>query len=335
MAIELIKERYSNAINVMEIGRPACLDGNILQSGRPACLDGNILQSGRPDANAIRVGGETTLPFLFGEGGMPNAPVAALEILDCEPTDWPDILREPFGDAIKDPVRWARAAVEKFGSKILSVRLQSVHPDYGNRHPEESVSVLKAIAKEVKVPLIVIGCGDDDKDNELLPKASQALKGENCLFGIATQENYKTLTATCLADGHSIISESPIDVNIAKQVNILISDMGFDPKRIVMHTTMTALGYGMEYVYSIMERSRLAAFTGDKMLSMPFILFVGAETWKVKEAKDAGSRQGVNWEIATSVAMLQAGADILVVRHPDSAKAITAYIKNMMKEEVS
>jgi len=305
MIIELAKEKYNGAINVVEIGRPG--------------------------ASVIRVGGETTLPFLFREGGMPNAPVTALEILDCEPMDWPDSLREPFGEAIKDPIRWAKAAVEKFGSKLLCVRLQSVHPDYGNRSSGESVSVLKAITKEVKVPLVVIGCGDDDKDNELLPKASQVLKGENCLFGIATQENYKTLTATCLADGHAVISESPIDVNIAKQVNILISDMGFDPKRIVMHTTMTALGYGMEYVYSIMERSRLAAFIGDKMLSMPFILFVGQETWKVKEAKEFGRRQGVNWEIVTSVSMLQAGADILVVRHPDSVKAITNYIKEMMR----
>ena len=306
MAIELVKEKYSNAINVVEVGGES--------------------------ASVIKIGGETTLPFLFGEGGMPNAPVTVLEILDCEPTDWPDTLREPFGEAIKDPVKWAKAAVEKFGSRLLCVRLQSVHPDYGNRSSGESVSVLKAIAKEVPVPLVVIGCGDDDKDNDLLPKASQALKGKNCLFGIATQENYKTLTATCLADGHSIISESPIDVNIAKQVNILISDMGLNPKRIVMHTTMTALGYGMEYVYSIMERSRLAAFMGDEMLSMPFILFVGQETWKVKEAKECGARQGVNWEITTSVSMLQAGADILVVRHPDSAKAVTGYIKEMMED---
>ncbi|MDP3729965.1 MAG: acetyl-CoA decarbonylase/synthase complex subunit delta [Candidatus Omnitrophota bacterium] len=307
MAIELVKEKYSNAINVVEIGRPG--------------------------TSVIRVGGETALPFLFKEGAMPNVPVTALEILDCEPTDWPDTLREPFGKAIKDPVKWAKTAVEKFGSSFLCVRLQSAHPDYGNRPSGESVSVLKAIAKEVKVPLVVIGCGDDEKDNDLLPKASQALKGENCLFGIATQENYKTLTATCLADGHSIISESPIDVNIAKQVNILVSDMGLDPKRIVMHTTMTALGYGMEYVYSIMERSRLAAFMGDKMLSMPFILLVGAETWKVKEAREFGRNQGVNWEIATSVSMLQAGADILVVRHPDSAKAVTNYINGMTKRE--
>lgn len=302
MAIELVKEKYNNAINILEIGGPV--------------------------SGLIKVGGQTTLPYLFKEGDMPNSPVTALEILDCEPVEWPEHLKEALGASAKDPVRWAKAAVDNFGAKILCVRLQSVHPDYGNKSADHSVSILKEIAKEVKKPLIVIGSGDDDKDRDLLPKASSALKGENCLFGIASQDNYKTLAATCLADGHSIIAESPIDINIAKQVNILISDMGFDPKKIVMHPTTTSLGYGMEYVYSIMERARLAAFIGDKMLSMPFILFVGQEAWKVKEAKESRS-QGVNWEIATSVSMLQAGADILVVRHPDSAKAINEYIETL------
>ena len=301
--IELAKEKYNGAINVVEIGSSA--------------------------TGVIKVGGETTLPFLFKEGNMPHAPIVALEILDYFPEEWPDILKEPFGDDLKDPVKWAKAACEKFGAKLLCVRLESVHPDSGNRSCEEAVSVLKAIAKEIRVPLVVVGSGDIDKDNELLPKASQALKGTNSLFGVASQENYKTLAAMCLADGHSIIAESPIDVNIAKQVNILISDMGFDPKKIVMHPTTTSLGYGMEYVYSIMERARLAAFMGDKMLSMPFILFSGQEAWKVKEAREGAHLQGVNWEITTSVSMLQAGADILVMRHPDSAMAVAEYIAEL------
>ena len=305
MSIELAKERYNGAINVVEIGATG--------------------------QKAIKVGGETTLPFLFREGATPHAPIVALEILDCFPKEWPDILTEPFGGAVKDPVKWAKAACEEFGAKLLCVRLESVHPDFGNVPCEESVSILKAITKEVRVPLVVMGSGDNDKDNELLPKASQALKGTNSLFGVASAENYKTLTATCLADGHSIIAESPIDVNIAKQVNILISDMGFDSKKIVMHPTTTSLGYGMEYVYSIMERARLAAFMGDKMLSMPFILFSGQEAWKVKEAREGSKVQGINWEITTSVSMLASGADILVMRHPDSAMAVTKYIDVMMR----
>jgi acetyl-CoA decarbonylase/synthase complex subunit delta len=304
MAIELIKEKYTGPINTVEIG-----------AGQ----------------GMVKLGGETALPFLFREGDMPNKPLIALEVQDCEPSDWADPVRDAFGDAVKDPVKWAKKCVSEFGAKILCVRLQSAHPDFGNGSIDASVERLKAIAKEVKVPLIVIGCGDDDKDNELLPKASQAMKGSNCLFGIATQANYKTLTATCLADGHSIIADSPIDVNIAKQLNILMADMGFDQKRIVMHPTTTSLGYGMEYVYSIMERARLAAFIGDASLAMPFILFVGQETWKVKEAKEFGEKQGINWEIATAAAMVQAGADIQVLRHPRSAVSITKYIDKLME----
>lgn len=284
MAIELVKEKYANPINTVEIG----------PSG----------------PKAIRIGGETALPFLFEEGAMPYPPKVAFEISDSE----------------KDPVKYAQSCVNDFGAKILCIRVQSIHPDWGACKAKDALDKVKAILDKTGLPLIITGCGDDERDNEVLPHISQALKGQNCLFGIASQNNYKTLTATCLADGHSIIAESPIDINMAKQLNILISDMGFDPARIVMHPTTTSLGYGMEYVYSIMERGRLAAFIGDKMLSMPFILFVGQEVWKTKEAKESGEDQGVAWEIATAASMLQAGADILVMKHPDAAKAVSRYI---------
>ena len=305
MAIEIVKEKYLGPINTVRIG-----------GGSTA---------------AVNIGGESTLPFLFDEGVMPNAPVIALEILDCEPVDWPEALKKPYGDSLKDPVKWALKCVKDFGIKILCVRLQSTHPDWGSKGADDVIPLLKAIIKEAGVPLVIIGGGDDEKDNDVLPKVSQALKGENCLFGIATQNNYKTLTVTVLADGHSIIAESPIDINIAKQVNILISDMGFNPAKIVMHPTTTSLGYGMEYVYSIMERGRLAAFIGDKMLAMPFVLFVGAEVWKTKEAKEFAAAQGVNWELTTAVSMLQAGADLLIMRHPEAARSIEKYIKSAME----
>jgi acetyl-CoA decarbonylase/synthase, CODH/ACS complex subunit delta len=304
MAIELVKERYSGPINTVEIGGGA--------------------------SKAVRIGGQTGLPFLFDEAQTPNAPVVALEVLDCYPEDWPDILKEAYGNVVQDPVKWAKMCVGELGAKVLCVRLQGIHSDYGSRSAEDAIGTLKAILAATKVPLIVVGCGDDERDNDVMPKVSQALKGSNCLLGIASQSNYKTLTATCLADGHSIIAESPIDINIAKQVNILISDMGFDPARIVMHPTTTSLGYGMEYVYSIMERGRLAAFIGDRMLAMPFVLFVGQEVWKTKEAKEFGRVQGINWEITTSASLLQAGADLLVMRHPEAAKSVVKYIDSLM-----
>lgn len=304
MQIELAKENYAGPVNTVEIGTGT--------------------------RRAVKAGGETALPFLSSEGAIPNKPLVVLEVLDSEPVDWPEALKGALGDDIKDPVKWAKKCASDFGADAICIRLQSIHPDYQNAAADQAVSVVKAVAGALVAPLIVIGSGSDERDNDCLPKVSQALKDENCLLGIASQDNYKTLAATCLADGHSIIAESPIDINMAKQLNILISDMGFDPKRIVMHPTTASLGYGMEYAYSIMERGRLAAFMGDKMLTMPFIVFVGQEVWKVKEAKEFGERQGVNWEIATAAAMVQAGADILVMRHPEAAKAIMRYINDSM-----
>ena len=310
MAIEIAHEKHSGSVYTLTLGATS--------------------QNGGTRSGAIKVGGETTMPFLFEEGDMPNPPVVGLEIFDCEPVDWPDPLKTEFQDVLKDPMKWSKRCVDEFGSKFLCVRLMSVHPDWGAKPVSEAVAFLKALLLEVKVPLVILGCGDIAKDNDVLAKASQVTKNEKCLFGVATQNNYKTLTASCLADGHSIVAESPIDINIAKQVNILISDMGLDPKRIVMHPTTASLGYGLEYVYSIMERSRLAAFSGDKMLSMPFILFTGQEVWRVKEAKESPSL-GVQWEIATAVTMLHAGADILVMRHPKAAAQVSKLIDALMK----
>jgi acetyl-CoA decarbonylase/synthase complex subunit delta len=304
--MELLKEKYSGPINEVSIGRPG---------------------------SSVVVGGQRCLPFLFKEGSMPHPPAIAIEITDCEPAGWSEDLVKAIGAGItKDPVAWAKRSLEDTGAGLLCVRLQSVHYDSLKRPVDEAVSVLKDISAAVSVPLIVLGCGDDEKDKELMPKVSQALKGANALLGTATQANYKTITATALADGHSVIAESPIDINIAKQLNILIADMGFDPKRIVMHPTTASLGYGMEYTYSIMERSRLAAFSGDKMLAMPFVLFVGQETWRTKEAKEQGPDQGVNWETATAAAMLAAGADILVMRHPTAARSAAKYVELLMGE---
>ncbi|OGW83704.1 MAG: hypothetical protein A2987_05075 [Omnitrophica bacterium RIFCSPLOWO2_01_FULL_45_10] len=310
MAMEIAQEKYSASVYTVELGAGP--------------------ETGGTRANVIRVGGESTLPFLFQEGDMPNAPVVGLEVFDCEPPDLPDGLKEAYGDSLKDPIKWAKRCVEEFGVKLLCVRLISPHSDFGSRPVNEAIVFLKACLKEVKVPLVILGTGEQELDNELLAKASQAAKNERSLLGIASQNNYKTLAASCLADGHSIIATSPVDVNIAKQINILISDMGLDPKRIVMDPTTASLGYGMEYVYSIMERARLAAFSGDKMLAMPFILFVGQEVWRVKEAKDSGAL-GIKWEIATATAMLNSGADILIMRHPVAAKAVMKFIDVLMK----
>jgi acetyl-CoA decarbonylase/synthase complex subunit delta len=181
------------------------------------------------------------------------------------------------------------------------------------------------------VPLIIKGCGDDAKDNEVLAACAEAAKGERCLIGSAVQDNYKTLVAAVMADGHNIIAESPIDINIAKQLNILISDMGLPLERIVIDPTIGALGYGLEYAYSIMERARLAGLSGDKTVASPFICFAGQEAWRAKEAKTGTEEQGVMWEVLTSCALIQAGGDIIVMRHPKAVEKVNKYIKELFR----
>jgi len=317
--MDTLKESWTGKINEVKIGATK-------------------KQGGTRDSQ-VTVGGENTLPYLFEEGTMPNKPVIAMEILDIEPSDWPESLKKPFGDALKDPVKWAVKCAEEYKASLISVKLQGTHPDFGNKSAEDSVKLIKDVLQAVKLPLIILGSGDDEKDNIVLARVSEASKGERCLIGDATEKNHKTLTASCLADGHNIVAQSPIDINIAKQVNILIGEMSFPFERIVINTTIGGLGYGMEYAYSIMERARYAALIGDKTLSMPFICLVGQEAWRAKEAKATSAEhpewgdefsRGVMWEIDTAVSVLSAGADILVMRHPKAVEETRKYINNLM-----
>ncbi|MBU0549245.1 MAG: acetyl-CoA decarbonylase/synthase complex subunit delta [Candidatus Omnitrophica bacterium] len=292
---------------------------------------------------SIKIGAEEGLPFLFKEGKIPNQPRIAFEVWDIAPADWPDELAGQYKDVFNNPLEWAGKCVQEYQAQAICLRLQGAHPDFGNKSAEEEARLIKDLLKALDVPLIILGCGDDNKDNEVLPVCSQAASGKRCLIGSAVGDNYRTLAVAVLADGHSIIAESPIDINIAKQLNILISDMGIPLERIVINPTIGALGYGLEYAYSIMERARLAALAGDKMMAMPFICFVGQETWRAKEAK-AGEKEfpqwgpeaerGVAWESVTAVALLQAGADLLVMRHPKAIDCVRKYIEVSFKDNI-
>jgi acetyl-CoA decarbonylase/synthase complex subunit delta len=281
--------------------------------------------------NSIKIGGQKSLPLLFQEGRIPNKPRIAYEIWDIPPVDWGNELENAYGKSINNPFTWAEQCVKEFKAELLCLKLQSIHPDFGNKGPREAAEFVAQLLKTVGVPLIITGCDDNDKDNLVIPQVSEAAKKEKCLIGLALQDNYKTLTASVLADGHSIIAQSPIDINIAKQLNILISDMGLSLERIVIDPTIGALGYGLEYAYSIMERARLAALSGDKTLACPFICFVGQETWKTKEAK-AEINQGIAWEAITATSLIQSGADLLVMRHPKAIEKVNNFIKKLYKE---
>jgi len=318
MALELMLEKWSGKVSTVTIGATK--------------------EEGGTRSQAIKIGGEEGLPFLFKEGKSPNRPVIAYEICDVALNDWPQELARVYGKALEDPFAWAQVCVEKYRAKILCVRLLGAHPDFGDKDEEAVAKFISQLLKKVSVPLVIVGSGDDAKDNRVLPAACEAAKGERCLVGSAVQDNYKTLVAAVAADGHSVIAESPIDINIAKQLNILISDLGLPIERIVINPTIGALGYGLEYAYSIMERARLAALSGDKTVASPFICFAGQEAWRVKEAKasmeefpawGSAAERGQLWEALTSVALIQAGADLLVMRHPQAVEKVNKYIEQL------
>lgn len=315
---EVMLEKWSGSVSTVSIGAAK--------------------QEGGSRSAVIQVGGQQTLPYLYKEASLPHSAVIAFEILDTPPQDWPQELMSAYKGATNDPLEWAQVCVEQYKAKLLCLRLQGCHSDFGNKKPEEEAKLVQSLLKKISVPLIILGCGDDAKDNLVLPACCEAAKGERCLIGDAMQDNYKTLVAAVLADGHTIIAESPIDINIAKQLNILISDMGLPLERIVINPTIGALGYGLEYAYSIMERARLAALAGDKTVASPFICFIGQEAWRAKEAKTPmkeipewgqEKERGILWEALTAAALIQAGADILVMRHPVAIEKVNKYIGEM------
>jgi len=301
---------------------------------------GALVQGGGTRGKVFKAGGQAALPFLFDEGEIPNVPIIAAEVCDIREEDSPKAIEDALGGLDSDPLDLAKKMIDEIGADLICLRLQGIHPDSGNRSSQEALNLTLSLLKKVKTPIIILGSGENNKDNEVLPVLSEATKGEGLMFGCVVQENYKTLTAACIADGHNIIAESPIDVNIAKQLNILISDLGMPLDRIAINPTIGALGYGIEYAYSIMERARIAALSGDKMLAMPFICFVGQEAWRAKEAKAQGaefsqwgeaSERGIMWEVLTAMAMIQAGADILTMRHPEAIKIVKKAIADLMK----
>jgi len=285
----------------------------------------------------VIIGGASTLPFLKFEGEIPNPTRVAIEIRDTEPSDISEILKNAWGDALKDPAAWAKKAVE-FGAEIICLRLVSAHPETGNTGKDEAKATVEKVLAAVDLPLIVLGPGVAEKDNEVLMAASEAARGQRIALGNCEEKNYKTVAAVCMSDGHIAIAKTPLDINLAKQLNVMVSDMGVPMDSIIMDPDTGALGYGIEYGYSINERVRLAALMGDSMCQMPVLNHAGPETWRQKEAKAAdgvpdewGSldTRAVIWEEVTAMACLESGADILVMSHPKAVEVVKNAISKL------
>jgi len=286
------------------------------------------------------IGGESSLPFLTFEGEFPHKPLIAFEIQDDIPEDYPDELRRVYSSVWEDPVRWAKYC-EYLGAEVIALRLMSTHPDSKNSKPEEAADKVKRILSEINLPLIILGSNHTEKDSEVLPVVADASRGYNCIIGKAQEGNYKTIAASAIAGGHSLIAMSELDVNLAKQLNILITQMGFQKEKLIIDPMCSALGYGFEYTYSVMERIRIAGLIqGDSMLCVPMVADVGFYVWKTKEVQateedipEWGSlhERAVMWEAVTASCFLLSGAELLIMRHPEAIGITKKFIDQLLK----
>jgi len=313
LAFEIPKLKYSGAIKPVTIG-----------SG----------------GKAITLGGETAYPFYLFEGAMPNKPRIAMEVWDMDPVaEWPAPVYEPFKDVAKDPVAWAKKCISDFGAEAIALVLKSTDPNGDNASAEAAAATAKKVAEAIDVPLIVYGTSAMDKDAEVLAAVAESCQGKNIVLGPLQDKNYKKIGAQALAYGHTVAANSPIDVNLAKQLNILLGNLGVPDSKILVDPTTGGLGYGMEYCYSVMERDRMAALTqDDDKLMLPIINYMGQEVWKVKEcrltnaeAPELGdqAQRGILMEAVTAASLLLAGSDLLIMRHPTAIKMVKSLIEEL------
>ena len=290
----------------------------------------------------MTLGGENVLPFYTFDGPIANAPKIGVEISDLgtEVEDAFPVLQECYAGA-STVVEMAKKACTMPGADFICLKLEGADPNGENKSVEECVQLAKDVCDAIDKPLVIAGCKNVDKDAELFTKIAEALQGKNVLLYSAKEENYKSVGAAAgLAYGQKVGAESAVDINLAKQLNVLITQMGVDGHNIAMNVGSAAAGYGFEYVVSTLERVKAAALgQSDTTLQMPIITPVGNETWAVKESTAPESdnpewgdqdERGIDMEVETAAACLAYGSDAVILRHPESIKTVAQLIAALM-----
>ncbi len=273
---------------------------------------------------ALKIGGESVLPFHFFEGKIENLPKLALEVLDSAPEGWAEWECRPYQDVLSDPVAWAKKCLD-LGADLICLRLVSTDPAGANAPADKAAAVVKQVSSAISKPLIVYGSGDETKDIEVLTKVAEVCSGDNLLLGPVVKENYEPVSKAALDHGHCIIAQTPLDINLEKELNVKLLKT-FPSERIVIDPLSSALGYGMEYSFTIIERTKhIGVMFGDNTMQMPIIADLGSECSRTKQAKE-NEKQGLLWEGITAISLLLAGANILILRQPENCKLMREVI---------
>lgn len=299
----------------------------------------NTTTLGKEKSETI-IGGEQAMPFYSFEGKNENRPIVAMSIYDRKPEKWPDFLLNYYTGVVDDPIAWARKCIEEFGADAICLHLTKISPDVGDMTPAEAAELTKSLRESIDKPLIVYANAAQDIVSEVMKKVSEKNAERNILLGWVEEDNYKTLAASAIAYKNNLIASSPLDVNIAKQLNILLTQLGLPAERIVMDPSTSGLGYGIEYCFSAMERLKIAALLqDDKMTQMPIINNIAAEIWKVKEVKETEDvfpewgnveERAINWEAISSMCFLLSGSNIVTMVHPKAVKLIKEIINELL-----
>lgn len=280
----------------------------------------------------VQVGGEAGMPFLSYEG-LGSRQLLAGEVIDVT-DNLTELAVRSFGDSVKDPAEWARRWVDEFKADLICLKLQSTNPEGKDAPAEEAAQTVLKVLAAVKVPIIVYGCGHEEKDARTMEVVSNACAKERVLLGQAEEQAYKTISAAAMSNRHALIAFSNLDINLAKQMNILLADFGVKLDNVLMDPLMAGLGMGLEYSYSVNERIRIAALMGDRMLQAPMLCDI-TPSWEAREATEENAQwgeveeRGTWWEATTGLAALMSGADILVVRSPRSATILQEAITGL------
>ena len=290
--------------------------------------------------NAIVIGGQNVLPFYTFDAPIENAPKVGVEVSDlASQWNWPELAA--FYEGCTTMADYAKKAESVEGCDFICLNFAGADPNGANRSVAECVADAKAVAEVVTKPIVVMGSKNMEKDGELLPALAEALAGKNALFMAAKNENYKTVgAAVALANGQKLGAETADDINLAKQLNIMLKGLNVNPASVVMDIGTAAVGYGYEYAASTFDRIRLAALgQSDADLQMPILAAVCCDTWGVKEST-ATEEDEPNWgcreeraismEVATAAADLTGGADAIVLRHPASVATIKKFINELV-----
>jgi acetyl-CoA decarbonylase/synthase complex subunit delta len=290
---------------------------------------------------AITLGGEDVLPFYSFDDPIKNPPRVGVEVSDLGPNRaLPELGK--FYEGVETIADVAKRACEMPGADFISLSLESADPNGANKSIEDCVALCKEVADAVTLPLVIQGSKNSEKDGDLFVKISEALSGKNVLLMSAKEDNYKKIAVGAVqAYSQKITAESAVDINLAKQLNVLISQMGIKGESMAMNVGSAAAGYGFEYVVSTMDRIKLAALTqNDDKLQMPIITSVGEQTWSVGESFKSEAeapegwgpqeQRGIAMEVSTAAACLAAGSNAVILRHPASVAAVSKLIAELV-----